>query len=683
MLKSYIEQNRVSQFYLEVYTKMLRKYLAVMALALVATPLFADVELQTSINDVFNRGSNELAGSITMTVNDDDFKNASTLEPIFIRITLDHNARLAETLVDQGLPASDYRSLPIFLAMELNSTADVLTMEALTETVSIVRWVEGEPRFWIRVQSPSDTWIGTPAGTQGPTEDALVSWQVGISARLSADDNDDPTKSNLPFNTRIPSTTGDTDDAASTLICVDLSGSNLATTGIESELKFDPIAFDENADLGGGVYSGQSGNDTGIDFTDDRVIARGKSRSCDVIVNDIFKNVRAIAPLCVPAGAENDGIIGLVKATNLIQFTVTCDSGAEFIETGLFDGAFVRYENNTDFEYGFRFTSDVSFGTTSINGSDVVFTANNDGFGAFVPGTNFNTHGSTLYSAIDLVWDGGTDTPLNSRTFTVQVCVWQHYLEPPTQILLDWEVWFVNHDGARDLEDNLFDGNSAFGDGTVDQDRRCNPSQFLIYEDTWDFGDFVPCDGVPVVIFFPYAPKLFESSFWVGLSYVNQGAATLDVEAIFYMENGDRFAATLPSIAPREQYTWVIGEDELGTVGLTGVGANNDGEVAIPLPSGNAPADSFGTTRMSMFVRGTFEAEFLDDVFNGDLDGYLLIGSRATGSVDGAYLPRNYDNDIPNQNADLPISRSKRADGRNLPIEGDEPARYQFDKIRD
>jgi hypothetical protein len=82
-----------------------------------------------------------------------------------------------------------------------------------------------------------------------------------------------------------------------------------------------------------------------------------------------------------------------------------------------------------------------------------------------------------------------------------------------------------------------------------------------------------------------------------------------------------------------------------------------------------------------MFLRGTFEAEFLDEIYNGDLDGYFLIGSG--NNVDGAYLPRNYDNDIPGQNADLPILRSKRTDaGRNLPIESSVPAAYPFNGFK-
>lgn len=79
---------------------------------------------------------------------------------------------------------------------------------------------------------------------------------------------------------------------------------------------------------------------------------------------------------------------------------------------------------------------------------------------------------------------------------------------------------------------------------------------------------------------------------------------------------------------------------------------NNPGQASDNFGAG------FGDTRTSMFVRGTFEAEFQDEQFNGDLDGYLLVGKA--GDIDGSYLPRNYDNDIPNQaeDGDLPLWRS-------------------------
>lgn len=75
--------------------------------------------------------------------------------------------------------------------------------------------------------------------------------------------------------------------------------------------------------------------------------------------------------------------------------------------------------------------------------------------------------------------------------------------------------------------------------------------------------------------------------------------------------------------------------------------------------------DDFGASRSSAFVLGTFVPEFVDDHYSGDLDGYLLVGSLA--DVDGAYLPRNYDNDIPTMNADLPI-RTRSANLADSPI---------------
>lgn len=655
---------------MEVTQEMLKKYLAILVVAIGAAPLFADVELQTSINDVFNRGSDELAGSITMTVNDDDFTNASTLEPVFIRVTPDHGSRLADTLVDQSLPLTDYRSQPIYLAMELVSVGGALEIAALTETVSIVRWVEGESAFWIRVQSDSDTWIRTAGGGTlfGPNEDAKVSWTLGVSARSSADDHSDPTKSSLPFNTRDAFTAGDDEDATSTLLCVDLSTSNLETSGIESLLRYDIISFDERADIGGGFYSGPAGNVIGINFTNDFEIARGKDRSCTVTLNGFKGQGGAAVLLCVPAAVGNAGIEGFVKAQNVISFTISCLRGGSLLDTDLFNGAYISFDTGSRAPYGF-WPGSATFGTVDSNGT---FFPNGNGI-VFLS-SPFTSHGATLYSHLDLVWNGGTQN-LDSYRMDIQVCTYYYFSDPATDIVLDWEVILVNHDGAEDLAP--YDG--------VDQHRRCQPSEFRIYEDVWDFGSYVPCAGVPTVIFFPYVPKLFNTGFWVGLSYVNQGGidfAEGDIEAIFYAENGDRFTAAMPALPIQNQMTWAIGEDDLGTVGLTGAGDNNNGVVIIPESSDpTVPSDSFGAARSSMFLRGGFEAEFLDDIYAGDLDGYLLIGSG--NNVDGAYLPRNYDNDIPNQNADLPIRRSKRGEtGRNLPIDSSQPARYPFNGFK-
>jgi hypothetical protein len=521
-----------------------------------------------------------------------------------------------------------------------------------------VRWVEGENNFWIRVQTSSDTWVldlqGMPLPST-PNENVTVSWVIGLSAQASNNINPDwPTISNLPFNTRDPDTLGDTDDSTSTLFCVDLSlpegePGGLGTIDQESLLRYDPISFDYRADLGNGFYSSNTGVQTGINFTNDFFIARGKARICTVEVQGT-KFAPGDTRLCVPAAVGNGGIEGLVKATNVISFRIRCQRGGDLITTELIPGSYINFDNGSRGLYGFLSGADASFGLVDFNGN---FIPNGLGSG-IVSGPFSAGGGNVLYSSLTLFWEGDT-LSLFDRTLTVQVCTWYYFGNPPITATLDYTVVLVNHEGAED--DPPYDG--------IDQHVRCLPSEFVIATGTWDQGNYVPCVGVPVVCFFPYLPKLFDTNFWVGVSYVNQGGvdfAAGDVEIIFYAENGDCFSAAPDLPLPiRNQMTWLIREDELGTVGLFGAGINNSDTTVIPEPCNGADPSSFGQTRMSMFLRGSFEAEFLDDVFNGDLDGYLLVGDYVTGSVDGAYLPRNYDNDIPNQNADLPIRRSKRA----------------------
>jgi len=72
-------------------------------------------------------------------------------------------------------------------------------------------------------------------------------------------------------------------------------------------------------------------------------------------------------------------------------------------------------------------------------------------------------------------------------------------------------------------------------------------------------------------------------------------------------------------------------------------------------------AIGFARSRSSMFAPGTFDQEFQAGLpMEGDLDGYLLIGSASTGDIDASYLPRNYNQDpLFEQNADLPLRRSR------------------------
>lgn len=620
----------------------MRKALALAIFAVCAAPMFASVQLDTSINDVFNRGSNELAGSITWTVTGDDFREASTEEPIFIRVTPDHNSFLAETLVHQT-SSDPVISAPINLAMALDGGNGLVNMAALPSAVSIVRWVEGESSLWIQVQQTSDQWLNAGGPLTGPTEDLKVSWTIGVSARLSDEDNEEGAAaddSNLPFNTRADDADeGDYEDATSTLICVDLRSSNLLADGsTESLLNYDIIAFDDQAEIGTGVYSGQAGNDTGINFTNDFSIARGKSRECDVTVLTADKDTDQVAFLCIERADSNGSPFELVKLGNDLSIWIDCVSGGNFQDTDLVPGSSVNFTTNGRGEYGFREGDSVSF--TNVAGY------------ATLSG-NFSNNGYTLWQNAELNYNDDVVSLNNGFRLDMQVCVYTHYTDDPIQAVVDWDVTLLSHEGARDSEP--YDGD--------DQYRRCEPSEFTLAGDEFTVGWFVECQGIPVSIFFPYVPILAGNvDFWVGLSYVNQGAADLNIEAIAYDESGNRFSGDLGSLYTRNQKTWLMIQNESGVVTINGAGGNNAGEVVEMTPdSGDLTSADFGVTRSSLFVRGTFPAEFLDDVYNGDLDGYMLVGNQATLSIDGAYLPRNYDNDIPGQNADLPLWRSKAA----------------------
>lgn len=630
------------------------RYLISLLLMCLTLPALASVELDTSINDVYYRGDSELLGSITWTVTGSDFADVTTDEPYFIRITPDHGSVLSETLVQQS-STDPVLSQPINLALKLDGGNGLISMVANADAVSIVRWVEGESSFWIRVQQSSDVWLSDGGVFTGPSNDLNVSFTAGISARLSDIFNDsDATvnNSNLPFNTReLIVDEGDYEEATSTLFCVDLTNSNLLADGsIESLLNFDIINFDHFADLGGGVYSGQAGNDTGINFPGNFSIGRGKDRACNVFeFDDNLKSQAPVSLLCIEAPTSNRSPFGLVNVSREFDFFLSCDSGGNLLSTNLVSGSFFTFTIPEDRRYGFYDEIlDVQFVGESGH--------------AVLSNPTFD-HGYTLYKQANLIYTGETQSLDNSVVLTVQVGTWMHYTEDPTLVDVDWGLTLFNHESAYDTEPYFDPGYDADGD-FADQNRRCEPSSFVVDGGSLIVGFYEVCAGDPVSVFFPFVPAVTgDSDLWVGFSYVNQGAKDLDVEVIFYDENGYRYTGDLGKVNVHSQKTWLFTQDDTGVPFIQGVGANNTDEFVFPEPyegSGLTPAD-LGTTRTSMFLRGTFETEYFEDVTLGDLDGYLLVGNRATNSIDGAYLPRNFDNSKIYQNADMPLLRNKRA----------------------
>ena len=225
---------------------MFKKVLGILALSAIATMTWANVDLRTNIQDLYYKGSCEEAGAITMSVNGDDFTDASTDNPTFIRIRLDHDAVLCSSLVgswstrdNQGRLLDGFYGEPVFLAMRLEDKANPDNyILADPETVSIVRWIAGEGEIWLRVQSDSSTWIysdtlGAPAPPAVNT--GRVAWTFGVTAAKSYQRNQPlftavAQEANLPANTRDvtwETCTNDIYPSISTLICVDLEDATL------------------------------------------------------------------------------------------------------------------------------------------------------------------------------------------------------------------------------------------------------------------------------------------------------------------------------------------------------------------------------------------------------------------------------------------------------------------------
>ncbi|MDJ0838802.1 MAG: hypothetical protein QNK37_19950 [Acidobacteriota bacterium] len=426
-------------------------YKALFGLLLMAsTQLFADVNLTTSVNRVYYRGAAEFPGSIAMTVNHEDFAGAGIATPIYIRVRLTNNALLADTRVDLTETGGAVNR-PIYLAMSLDTVATALEMRAPPETVSIVRWIAGETDIWLKVQTTSHVWIGTVGGNVllGPCEDAVVSWQFGIGARLSAEIYPGPQFANLPFNTRNAATSGQSTDAASTVLCTDLSGSDVTLTGASSQLTFDIQAYDHQAAVNPGEYVGTAGNTLDIVFSDDRVIGHSLDRSCEVYVDQE-----------AASSVLTDG--DFLTSTNALNLTMDCMEGP-MLPSRLNNAARLELWTPAEFDYGFFMDTG-----SAVQLNDV----EPDTLGR----EPFVSHGRTLYRRVIVPWHFGERTLENFLLNVSATLTWHPDEQHFPSLYLEYAVYLANHDNPSDQEP--FTG--------LDHNRRCRPSHFPIIFGEWD-----------------------------------------------------------------------------------------------------------------------------------------------------------------------------------------------------
>ncbi|CAM2066608.1 hypothetical protein SCOR_14615 [Sulfidibacter corallicola] len=674
------------------------KKLLLVALMAAGSMAFGAIELRTTVNPVYVRGTCEQAGIIFFSVTGDDFARASTSAPVYIRLTLDHNAKLCKTLVwshSSNINSHTFNPIYLPLYLEAGQGAVTDTVAAPDATLSVVRWKAGEASIWLKVQSSSSDWIDTGGGTESPTPNQRISFVIGVPASESWERHSDmftDGRANLPFATRdLDAGSNDFLDAVSTLICTDLSNSNLEPLPAPQDvsgLNFDPNSYDEtteNVEDGQTEGSIQEGTPVSVAFSNDLFVARGFDFNCDGAPQAKPPFVRA--NLCLITG-QNQGEEdqGLVCVPNTVVVNVACGQGR-----GFHIGSFIELRTPNDRNYGFRFytrSSDGFFIDEDLNAVNpagilpqwlrldsaalsVIPVAPDTGsfdlpFGDTT--NSFSAGGTLLTRRGQIVFDGPGVPDDITLSVSATVCSW--YEEDPSTIDITVDFWATNLDSVID-SDTRFPGIDNFG---LDQEVACDPSARLAFTYDWAFGEFLPCESSACTrIFFQYVPRAIKpdgspTGFFAGVSFVNHGQADLDsVTGIVYEADGTEWQVEFPELAVRNQQTWLLWFDEESQ---TVVFADSD-DTSIsqaPVLQDDTVLREFGTQRSSMFVVGCATADDLSlNTLVADLDGYLLIGKD--GVISGAYGARNTEDHPQEQSGDLPVLSQKRAIDTGMPAE--------------
>lgn len=233
--------------------------LALAALFLSCSLAFA-IEVGTSVASVAHEGSHETVGSITLTLADNDLAAASFETPIYIRLGLNQSRGWSESLVDLR-PGSNL-AVPINLALFPKDGA-VLNPALPVDAVQLVRLIEGEHFAWIKVTSSSTFWTMISGNPAPPAETRKVSMTIGVRGFLSVRDGANTPSGGNEY--------ADIHDLADTRLLANyLNTPSFINGDLET---VDLIAFDHNT-TGVELADPHIGNNTGIGFTNDYIVAR-------------------------------------------------------------------------------------------------------------------------------------------------------------------------------------------------------------------------------------------------------------------------------------------------------------------------------------------------------------------------------------------------------------------------
>ncbi len=343
-----------------------------------STATWAGLQFNTTIRNVYHRGNHQRIGNYSWIVTNENIAAASSVQPIYLSLTLDHGAVLADTLVLQsGAPAV---ASPINLPLILDGEPGV-TMVAAPDALRIVRWVAGEAAIWLEVRQSSNEWLSQGGTLMGPSIDNEVRFTIGYSARES-DQLCEPGNANLPFATReAKAQEGDYAAAVSLLYCVDFRNSNLRADGSSESLLYqDHEYWESDANQGNGVYQGVTPLSC-IVFAYDLACAGGKGREC------AQSSFAASAPTLLPGPA------GTTRSRSRLTASLGCSTGNTFLTTPWAEGSrlLLRAQGG---HAGFELNPQIGFAQGW------------SGYAQARPETAFTHNGLTLYREAELIYTG-------------------------------------------------------------------------------------------------------------------------------------------------------------------------------------------------------------------------------------------------------------------------------------
>ncbi|MDJ0836370.1 MAG: hypothetical protein QNK37_07605 [Acidobacteriota bacterium] len=438
-------------------------------LCFATTSLWADVQIQTVIVDAYHLGNSEQLGVSSFTITGDDFASADEENPVYIRLNLEKGARLTTTLVDQG--RTDSLVQPVYLPLWINrNDPGAVQMAAPGETLSIVRWVSGESNVWLRITTPTSVWLREGDNVFAPSGDVPVSFTLGESARGVWENLRDLPLDirNLPFSTRNPQTQGPTEDAVSTLMCIDLSEGDLAITGLDSLLAFNLTDYDAGVDLGGGVYSAQEGQALNTIFTGDARVARGRDRHIETVITE-------------PAPVGRHQVIDQLSAVNnILSFDLNNSNSSEILDTHWWNGSTIQLQAVG----GALFREDsVRLLSSQACGH----------LGTIVPdeATLVTFNEQNYYSRLDLVWNGGVLTT-SDLGLDLDITL---FMVPGQVVDTEWYVTYSVEIAYSDPNQNTTEGEVIFSGG--EQAENCAAGTLQLVEGNWWFANLTYDRFVP------------------------------------------------------------------------------------------------------------------------------------------------------------------------------------------